>query len=182
MLECAANSASTRTPMPFAARFVMNVRRPLWLVASAMPAASYMRSNSWHMVLAENWVPFWDWNSAGHMALSFVCFRYRASSRCSLALTNTRRALRPLVCCGDRVNSSRTLPSSSVMLAWVSAAISFARSPARKLNSTSALSRAACLRVEQWASTCLSCLSVSVLACFICAPQMSGFSAHKAIV
>ena len=38
MLECAANSASTRTPMPLAAKFVMKVRRPLWLVASAMPA------------------------------------------------------------------------------------------------------------------------------------------------
>ena len=58
MLECAANSASTRTPMPFAAKLVMKVRRPLWLVASAMSAASYMRSNSWHMVLAENAAPF----------------------------------------------------------------------------------------------------------------------------
>ena len=172
MLECAANSASTRTPMPFAAKFVMKVRRPLWLVASAMPAASYMRSSNWHMVFAENAAPFCDWNRAGHMALNFVCFRYRASSRCNRALTNTRRALRPLVCCGDSVNSSRTLPSSSVTLAWVSAAISFARSPARKLKSTIALSRAACLRVEQWASTCLSCLSVSVLACFMCAPAM----------
>ena len=48
---------------------------------------------------------------------------------------------------GDSVNSSRTLPASSVTLAMVRAAISFARSPARKLNSTIALSRAACLRV-----------------------------------
>ena len=103
-------------------------------------------------------------------ALASVTQQLSTGSR---ALTNTRRAFRPLVCCGDNVNSSRTPPSSLSTLAIVSAAISFARSPARKLNSTIALSRAACLRVAQWASTCLSCLSVSVLACFICAPAMS---------
>ena len=140
MFECAANSANTRTPMPLAARFVMKVRRPLWLVASAMPESSYIRSRSWHMVLVENAAPFCDWNRARQIALNFVCFRYMTSSRCSRALTNTRRALRPFVCCGDSVNSSRTLPSSSVTLAWVSAAISLARSLARKLISTIVLS------------------------------------------
>ena len=64
MLECAANSASTRTPMPFSAKLVVNVQHLFWLVASAMPASKYKRNISGHIVLPEKWLPSWNDNRA----------------------------------------------------------------------------------------------------------------------
>jgi len=43
MLLCDANSAITRTLTPLVASLVMNVRLPLWLLASTIPTRSYKR-------------------------------------------------------------------------------------------------------------------------------------------
>jgi len=65
---CAACSASTLTPTPFAASLVMKLHLPEWLVAPSNPASRYMWISSWHMVFFENAPPFWDWNRAAQLS------------------------------------------------------------------------------------------------------------------
>ena len=73
------------------------------------------------------------------------------------------RVRAPFVAAADSTNELCTLPKLSYTSQMRSAASSFARKPACKLNTKMVVSRSACCRVAQYASTRFISASVSVL-------------------
>ena len=77
------------------------------------------------------------------------------------------RVREPFVAAADNTNELCILPTLSYTSLMRSAASSLARNPAFKLNTNIVVSRSACWRVEQYASTRFISAPFSVFACRI---------------
>ena len=113
MLLCPANSASTRTPTPLLASWVMNVRRGVCEVAPRNPQSANTPKNSWHMVLALKCPPLRLSNKGAVGRVLYSVRRYCSSALRSARLMYTVRVRARLVWLRFRTNASRTAPSAS---------------------------------------------------------------------
>ena len=87
---CEANSAITRTLTPLFAKFVMNERLPLWLLAPLMPLRSYKRFISCVSALVLNRLLFCVLNRKVRCKTLVLLCRYRLSADFARFPTNTR--------------------------------------------------------------------------------------------
>lgn len=90
-------------------------------------------------------------------------------------LTYTERVRETFVAAADNTNELCKLPTLSYTSPMRSAASSFARNPAFKLNTNIVVSRSACWRVEQYASIRFISASFSVFACRIAAFKLNKY-------